>query len=448
MATDDPNVLRANPASPEAERSILGGLLLDSGTHWATAAASIQVDDFSLDSHRRIYRAIEQLVRNGHVVDIITLVEELRRTKEIESVGGVAYLASLTEGLPRNISIVEYATIVRNKAILRDTMRVGTSIENAAADQSDSPSLILEAAQTQLRELTQRTIRTGLERVSDYFAKTYASVDEYYSPAAAPKGVLSPFAQWNAMAGGFHRKELIIIAARPSMGKTAMMTTLCVHLGVELRQKVAVFSLEQPTQAILDRMVCARAGVAVGELRGKQRSFIAARYAQDALSDILEAPIYIDDDPMLSAEEIVSRAEMLSDRVGGLDAIMVDYLQYLPSRLKRGETRTLELGNMTKTLRGGAKRLNVPLICLAQVSRETENRADKKPRLADLRESGDIEQNADVVAFIHRPEYYDKDNEELAGLAEFIIAKQRNGPIGTVHLRYRGPHFLFTEKAI
>jgi replicative DNA helicase len=437
---------RGMPASPDAERSILGAILLENAHYHEAAEKKLTADDFSLDSHRRIFGRMDELIGAGRHVDLVTLVEELARRKEVESVGGVAYIASLTEGLPRRISIEEYVRIVKDKSLLRQLIHVCNTAMTQAVDQSEDALEVLNAAESALLEVSERGLTRDFSNIPSIVKQHFGTIDSIWKLKREVTGLATHFKDFDRMTSGLQPAELIIIAARPSMGKTAWAINIAQRAALEDGKVVGIFSLEMSSESLLRRMLASEAFV---NMRKIQSGFIS-RDDQDALIEaaakLTESNVWIDDTPGISLAEMRAKARRLKQQ-RGLDLIVVDYLQLMSATLpgaagKRHENRTQEVSAISRGLKALAKELNVPVIALSQLSRASEQRGgDKKPMLSDLRESGSIEQDADVVAFIHRESYYNKDENgeedpDSKGKAEIIIAKQRNGPTGSVHLAY------------
>jgi replicative DNA helicase len=433
------------PANVDAEKTILGAILLDNAAH-SEAAEKITPDDFSLDSHRRIFLRMSELMDEQRAVDIVTLSNELARYKEIESVGGVAYLASLTEGLPRRPVIEEYIKIVKDKSLLRRLMLICSAAIARAADQSETALGVLGDTEQRLMEVTEQGISQGFQSLDQIVANSFGSIDNLYSQGSkVVTGLATDFYQLDEWTSGLQKGELIIIAARPSMGKTAFAINICQNAAVNHGAVVAVFSLEMGKESLLRRMLASQAWV---DQRKLQTGFLGREdhdKLQKALGDLVESRLYIDDTAGISLAEMRAKARRLKQNSGKLDLIMVDYLQLMSatqssSGNKRYENRTQEVSAISRGLKALAKELDVPVVALSQLSRSSERRGDdKRPLLSDLRESGSIEQDADVVAFIHREAYYNRDeemSESDKAKSEIIIAKQRNGPTGTVFLNF------------
>jgi replicative DNA helicase len=421
------------PLSWEAEAAILGSILLNNG-HYQEAAGNLFAGDFSLDSHRRIFARIGDLLGQSKSVDIVTLSEELRRTKEIGAVGGVAYLASLTEGLPRRVSIGEYVRIVKEKSLLRQAIGAAQQIATAASDQSETANEVLTQAESAFRRIADQAVDGGLESVAQYIGAAYPQIDRIFERNARLTGVPSGFSLLDSLTAGFQPKELTILGARPAIGKTALAGNIAEHVAM-LGKTVAFFSLEMPKKALIDRLCCARARVSLQEHRHGRLTAVQRSYFLQALADLTAAPLYIDDQPGQTPFAIEAKAARLKSQAG-LDLVLVDYLGLMAGERKAHENREQVVAAISRGMKAMAKRLDVPVILLSQLNRELHKRTDKRPILPDLRESGAIEQDADLVLFLHREEYYDRDDASLRGKGELIIAKSRNGPLGIVDLHY------------
>ena len=440
------------PASVDAEKTILGAILLDNAAH-AEAAEKIEAEDFSLDSHQRIFRRMTELINAQRAVDIITLANELSRLKEIESIGGVAYLASLTEGLPRRPVIEEYIRIVKDKSLLRKLMLICSTAIARAANQGESALGVLDETEAKLLEVSEQGLTQGFQSLEEIVRDSFGTIDNLYKNSREVTGLATEFFDFDRMTSGLQKGELIIIAARPSMGKTALAINIAENVAVKGKAIVAVFSLEMSKESLLRRMLASQAGV---DQRRLQTGFLPDEdktKVREALNELVETRLFIDDTAALSLAEMRARARRLKHTRGGLDLIVVDYLQLMtatvPSSVKRNyENRTQEVSAISRGLKALAKELNVPVVALSQLSRAgVQRKDDHRPILSDLRESGSIEQDADVVAFIHREAYYSKDKEALSeadkAKSEIIIEKQRNGPTGTVHVYFNSRYTRF-----
>ena len=450
-ATDYSIGERGLPASADAERSILGAILLDNFAYHQAASEQLTADAFSLDAHRRIYARMVELQEAGKPIDLITLTEELGRHKEIEAVGGAAYVASLTDGLPHRPNIEHYVRIVKDKALLRGLIHAANAAIARAQDESDPAGEILNAAEAALYELSEGRFAGDFKGVKDIVKESFGSIDALYERGQQVTGLETHFTDLDHMTSGLQKSDLVILAARPSMGKTAFAMNVAENAAAMDKKCVGIFSLEMSREALLLRMLCSHARVDSHKLR---TGFLAREDYQKlvhALAELAEAPIYIDDTPGISVSELRAKARRLQHQ-HGLDLIIVDYLQLMSATAPTGrrsyENRTQEVSAISRGLKLVAKEMRVPVIALSQLSRAPESRGgDHRPQLADLRESGSIEQDADLVMFIFREEVYKKDDPDLDGLAELIIAKQRNGPTGTVDLAFIKKSTRFESRA-
>jgi replicative DNA helicase len=386
-------------------------------------------------------------------VDIVTLAAELDLYKERDAIGGVAYLASLTEGLPRRPVIEEYIRIVKDKSLLRKLMLICSAAIARAADQGESALGVLDETEAKLLEVSEQGLTQGFQRLDQIVAGSFGTIDNLYNQGQHKvTGLATGFYELDDMTSGLQKGELIIIAARPSMGKTALAINIAQHAAIHDNATVAVFSLEMSKEALLRRILASHALVDQRKLQTGDIFREDREKLQKALSELVESRLFIDDSASISLAEMRAKARRLKQNAGGLDLVVVDYLQLMsatvPSSGKRNyENRTQEVSAISRGLKALAKELNVPVVALSQLSRASERRGDdKRPFLSDLRESGSIEQDADVVAFIHRESYYKRGeelSEEEKADSEIILAKQRNGPTGTVHLHFISRYTLF-----
>jgi len=439
LATTDYTV-ESLPASVDAERAILGAVLLDNFA-FNQAAEWLRAEDFSLYAHRRIYSRMCELSEASKQIDTITLCEELARRREVEAVGGVAYLSSLTDGLPRRPNIEHYVKIVRDKALLRGLIHTANTAIARAAEQADPAEEILDAAESAIFRLSENRIGRGFLDIKEIVKESFGSLDALYERGQRITGLETHYKDLDDLTSGLQPSDLVILAARPSMGKTAFALNIAQNAAVMDKKVVGVFSLEMSRESLLLRLLCSQARVDSHKMRtgflGKEDFGKLA----SALGELSDAPVFIDDTPGIALTEMRAKSRRLQQSQGRLDLIVVDYLQLMSGSGMGGrkfENRTQEVSAISRGLKGLAKELRVPVIALSQLSRAPENRGakDNEPKLSDLRESGAIEQDADVVAFIYRPEVYDHDNPDLQGKAKLIIAKQRNGPTDTIQLAF------------
>jgi replicative DNA helicase len=435
-----PNPNDGLPSSIQTEVTVLGAMLLDA-VAITDATAKLRPEDFALDSHQRIYRIMVDLMALGHAVDLITVMDALTKRRELDAIGGAAYLAFLTEGIPRNPNIESYVRIVKDKSLLRQLLSIFNEGMAAAADQTEDATKVLNDVEVRLAEVADSAIQRGFSNIPEIVASSFGSIDALYEQGREVTGLATHYIEFDKMTSGLQNSELIIIAARPSMGKTAWAINIAQNCAVKDQKVVAVFSLEMSKESLLRRMLASEAMVGSRKL---QTGFIPREDKGKliaALDRLMNSKMFIDDTPGITLAEMRAKARRLRQQEGSLDLIVIDYLQLMTgssgSSKKQFENRTQEVSSISRGLKALAKELGVPVVALSQLSRGSEQRTgDKKPLLSDLRESGSIEQDADVVAFIHREEYYDRENEDIKGQAEIIIAKQRNGPTGTVKLAY------------
>ena len=441
------------PASVHTERVILGAMMSDP-VAVVDATAKLTPDDFSLDSHRRIYSAMLELSELGHAIDLTTLMHALERRKELEAIGNQSYLASLYENLPRHLAVENYVQIVKDKSILRQLMQVCELGLNRAADQSENSLDVLGAVETRLLEISENAIKRGFSDIGQIVGESFGSIDQLYEQGREITGLETHYTEFDRMTSGLQKADLMIIAARPSMGKTAWAINIAQNAAVRDGKVVAVFSLEMSKESLLRRLLASEALV---NSRKIQTGFLPKEDKQkliNALDRLMGSKLFIDDTPGITLTEMRAKVRRLRQQEGALDLIMIDYLQLMTMASsgpggRRPENRNQEVSAISRGLKALAKEMGVPVVALSQLSRGSEQRqGDKKPLLSDLRESGSIEQDADVVCFIHREEYYDRENEDIKGQAEIIIAKQRNGPTGSIKLAYLADYTRFENAAL
>jgi replicative DNA helicase len=421
------------PTNLDAERFVLGSILMDD-TVYIQAAGVLDADDFSLEKHRRIFLRMGELHARGERVDRVTLANELMRRNELESCDGITYLVSLDDGLPQIYNLESYFRILKDKSVLRKIILVSQNLASRAMIAEEEPDQILAAAEETLLRLGESRVKAGLASPRQIIDTYEGGVNAFLDPSKRVKGISTGFTKFDEYTGGLHPGELFILAARPSMGKTALALNIAQHVAVKLDHTVAVFSLEMSQESLLTRMLCASARVdsrrfRVGYLDAEERSRLTT-----SLNQLIQAPIFIDDTSGAHLMEIHAKLRRLQAEGRKLGLVVVDYLQLMSGR-GRFENRNQEISTISRGMKLLAKELNVPMLVLSQLSRAPETRqGDHRPQLSDLRESGSIEQDADLVAFIFREEVYKRDREDLKGMAELILAKQRNGPVGKIDL--------------
>jgi len=436
LATTDYNLVSTLPANVDAERSILGAILLDNHSY-NEAAEHLRAEDFALDSHRRIYTRMMDLAESSRPIDLITLTAELDRHKELEPVGDIGYISSLLDGVPDRPSIEHYVKIVRDKALLRGLMHAAQAAMARAAEQSDPAEEILNDAEAAIFQLSEKRIGRGFMGVQEIVKESFGSVDALLQRGQRITGLATHYHRIDEKTSGLQKADLVILAARPSMGKTALAMNIAENAAIQEQKVVGIFSLEMSREALLQRLLCSCARVDSHKMRTGSLWRDDTQKVVRAMEQLANAPIYIDDTPGLSLSEMRAKARRLQQSLGRLDLLVVDYLQLMSGGGRRYENRTQEVSAISRGLKALAKELSVPVLALSQLSRAPESRGgDHRPQLADLRESGSIEQDADLVAFIFREEVYKPDDPELEGKAEIIIAKQRNGPTGKVMLAF------------
>jgi replicative DNA helicase len=430
-ASPDPFFDKGLPSNVEAERSILGAILLDNAVV-NQAIELLKREDFFLDSHRRIYEKMIALSERGAAIDYITLSEELRKAAEFEQVGGATYIASLIDGVPRTDTIEHYAKIVKAKSQLRKLITASNQIIASCFDEEDEPENIIDRAEALIFQIAEDRVRQGFQYIGEVAQRRLEQIEQMAGRPEMITGVPTGFTDFDQMTSGLQRQDLVIIAARPSMGKTALALNMALY-AAKNGSTVGIFSLEMSAEQLVSRLLCSEARVDAHRLRtGYLNREEWARLA-DALRRLCETQVYLDDTPGASVLEMRAKCRRLKAE-HNLDLLIIDYMQLMSGR-GRIESRQQEVSQISRDLKGLAKELNVPVIALSQLSRATETRSDHRPQLSDLRESGSIEQDADVVCFIYRDEVYNQ-TDENRGVAELIIGKQRNGPTGSVQMAF------------
>jgi replicative DNA helicase len=431
---------RQPPYAPEAEISVLGGMLIDGD---AVAKALEFVDDtmFYREANRRVFRAMARLFQRGQVIDPVTIGEELSKTDELEGVGGMSYIADLLDAVPTAANIEYHARIVRERALLRRLIDASSQIIRDSYEPGErTVEEILDIAEQKIFQVAQSHEREGFVWIKKILYPTFEKIEQLQAAKGGLTGVPTGFHDLDEMTGGLQRGDLVIVAARPSMGKTAFVTGVGLHAAISHQVPVALFSLEMSKQQVVQRMLCSEALVDLGRLmRGRLQDDDFGRLAQ-AAGHLNTAPVWIDDSGTLTVLEMRAKARRLKADQPELGLIVVDYIQLMHAG-GEAENRQQEVSAISRGLKALAKELSVPIIALSQLSRAPEQRSDHRPQLSDLRESGSIEQDADIVMFLYRPEYYvtpvEAQEKELQGKAELIISKQRNGPTGPVDLYFR-----------
>ncbi|MDO5102309.1 MAG: replicative DNA helicase [Lautropia sp.] len=439
--------LRLPPHSIEAEQSVLGGLLLNNRT-WEDIADIINEDDFYRLDHRLIWTAISDLVKQDKPADALTVIDTLKQRGQLEEAGGPAYLASLSNSVASAANIRHYADMVRDRAVLRRLIGVSEEIANDAFNaQGRSVNEVLDAAEARMFQIAEDNgkKKKDFQGLGPLVDKVFRRIDELYSRANPSKitGIPTGFIDLDEMTAGMQKGDLIILAARPSVGKTAFALNIAENVAIQYGAPVAVFSMEMGAEQLVMRLIGSTGRIDQSRMRTGQLTEDDFMRLTDAMAKMQGAPLFIDETPALNPFELRARARRLARQYDHLGLIVVDYLQLMTGANPNGrENRATEVGEISRALKALAKELQCPVIALSQLSREVEKRQDKRPLMSDLRESGSIEQDADVIFFIHRDDRYDPE-AETKGMAEIIIGKQRNGPIGSVTLAFDGKYTKF-----
>ncbi len=435
------------PVNLDAERFVLGSILLDDALY-VQAAGSLEPDDFSLEKHRRIFRRMGDLQERGERIDRITVANELMKANELEACDGLSYLVSLDDGLPQLPNVDSYIRIVKDKAVLRRIVLASQHMMQRALLDTEEPDEILAGAEETLLKLGETRVKSGLMNAEQILRDYEGGINAFLDPSKRIKGISTGFAKLDEYTGGLHGGDLFILAARPSMGKTAFALNIAQHVALKLKQTCAVFSLEMSQESLLTRMLCSAARVDSHKFRAGYLNQEERRKLSHALHELVESPLYIDDTSGVHLMDMHAKLRRLQAERGKLGLVIVDYLQ-LMSGQGRFENRNQEVSALSRGMKLLGKELNVPMMVLSQLSRAVETRqGDHRPQLSDLRESGSIEQDADLVAFIFREEVYKKDDPDLEGMAEIIIAKQRNGPTDTVRMAFIKKYTRFENLAM
>jgi replicative DNA helicase len=439
---------RTLPHNLDAEKSVLGAILIHNEA-FNHAAELIDSGDFFRDAHRRIFDKMVVLSERGDAIDFITLKEELSRAGELDEIGGPAYIASLADGVPRSANVEYYARIVKEKATLRNLIHSANKILIEAYEGEQEPDLLLDEAERAIFAIAEDRIRAGFVPLRDLVQDSFATIEKLQQHKGLVTGVPSGFVDLDEMTSGLQPSDLVLVAARPSMGKTSFVLNIAQHVGTSTDMTVGFFSLEMSKEQLFMRMLTSEARIDAHRFRSGYLSEKDYGRLSQALGTLAEARVYIDDTASIGVLEMRAKARRLQAE-HGLHLLIIDYIQLMTGR-GRFESRQQELATISRSLKGLAKELRVPIVALSQLSRATETRSDHRPQLSDLRESGALEQDADVVMFIFREEQYRTDdgqpNTEAEGVAEIIVGKQRNGPTGSVKLAFVKEHTRFENLA-
>jgi replicative DNA helicase len=433
------------PQNIEAEESLISAILVDNNT-LLDVIEILEPEDFYRTAHQKIFAAITDLFDKSEPADLVTLANRLKEKGQLEEIGGAAYLAKLVDTVPLAVNAQHYARIIHDKASLRRLIEKANAIVKRCFEEKGNADEVIDFAESAIFEISEKKSRQAFYPLSKIILGNIETLEENQGNRSLVTGVASGFTHLDTLTSGFQNSDLIIIAARPSMGKTALALNIARNAAVDANVPVAIFSLEMSKEQLSLRMLCSEARIDSSRLRGGFFSMEDWRRLTDAAGILSDAPVYIDDSPSISAMEIRAKARRLKmDKNVGL--IIIDYLQLMQGRVT-AERRDLEVSEISRALKALAKELNLPVIALSQLNRMLEQRTDKRPRLSDLRESGALEQDADVVAFIYRDEVYNKDEDNPSkGIAEIILTKQRNGPTGDVLLSFLNTYTRFENMA-
>ncbi|HZG15687.1 MAG TPA: replicative DNA helicase [Candidatus Bathyarchaeia archaeon] len=423
---------RVPPQNNEAEQSVIGAVFL-SKEALITAMEILRPEDFYKTAHQRIFQTMLDLYEKGEPVDLVTVTAELQDHKLLDEVGGVPYLTALAGSVPTAANVEYYARIVEEKSLLRRLILTATKIANDGYSREDEVGEIIADAEKYIMEIAQNRNSGGFTPIRDALLETYERIEFLSQRRGDVTGIPSGYVDLDKMTAGFQRSDLIILAARPSVGKTAFALNVAQNVAARAGETVAIFSLEMSASQLVQRMICAEGNLDASKMRSGWLEEDDWQKLTMAIGTLAKAPIYIDDSPGVTVQDIRAKCRRLQAE-RGLGMILIDYLQLIHGRGK-GDNRQQEVSEISRTLKGIARELNVPVIALSQLSRSVEQRQDKRPMMSDIRESGSIEQDADIVAFLYRDDYYDKQTENK-NVIEVIIAKQRNGPTGTVELAF------------
>lgn len=437
------------PQAIDAEQSVLGSCLLDPAAGLKAVEILPDASDYYRENHQIIYNCILDLMNRGEAVDVLTVTNELKKRNKYEEVGGAAYLTELLNVIPTTANVEYYSKIIREKAILRNLIYAGGAITELGFKEDEDANELLDRAESIVFNIAQKRITRDFDPLKDTLYKTYEKISELYKRRSHVTGIPTHFHDYDLLTAGFQDSDLIILAARPGMGKTAFALNIAKNVAVYERLPVAIFSLEMSKEQLAIRFLCSSGNIDGNRLRTGFLGEADWPNLTRAMNELADAPIYIDDTPNQSVLEMRSKARRLQKNYG-LRLLIVDYIQLIRGTSTRADSRAQELSEISQQLKGLAKEMNVPVLCLSQLSRKVEERPDKRPLLSDLRESGAIEQDADMVVFIYRDSYYKKkiaveegQQEKVDNTAEIIVAKHRNGPTGTVKLLFLGQYTKF-----
>lgn len=429
------------PQDVDAEKSLLGAVLINDDV-LADATEYLTPGDFYDQRHNTIYDAMLRLYEKHKPIDLLTLTDELKRKKELETVGGSAYLTELTNYVPTAAHADAYAEMVSQKAVRRRLIKASGDISELGYDEATTTQELLEKAEAELFSVSDQSLKQDVVSLESILTESFDRMEELHKNKGQLRGIRTGYRDLDNMTAGLQRSDLIILAARPAMGKTTLVTNLAYNVATIAKQPVLFFSLEMSKEQLVDRMLADASGVLAWNIRTGNLSDEDFSKLSEAMGEMAEAPIFIDDQPGLSILEMRTKARRVHHE-NPLGLIIVDYLQLMQAAGRGDGNRVQEVSEISRGLKLIARELNVPLIALSQLSRSVESRSPQVPQLSDLRESGSIEQDADIVSFIYRPGYYEPDNPEFENITELIIAKHRNGPTGKIELYFHPERLRF-----
>ena len=445
IANNKEKLEKLPPQSVEAEQTLLGGLLIDANAI-AKVVEILKPDCFYKQAHKHIFSTILNLFNNNEPIDIVTVSENLKSADKLELSGGRAYINDLALSVITSANIEYYAKIIAEKAVLRDLIHAGGEIATIAYDDID-PLKAVDSAEQLIFAISQKKAPENLKHVGEIVIDSYNLIEQRYNNRDELVGVPSGFYDLDEMTAGFQKSDLIIVAARPSMGKTAFCLNIAQEVGIRRKKPVAFFSLEMSKEQLVQRMLCTEAEIDAQRLRVGHMQAEDWTKLSKAMNNMGDCPIFIDDSPGLTISDLRAKCRRLCMKEKEVGLIIIDYLQLMEGSDKRKNDRVQEISQISRGLKGIARELNAPVIALSQLSRAVESRQCKKPMLSDLRESGSIEQDADIVMFLYREEYYNPEAIEAKNKASVIVAKQRNGPVGEVELLFQNNITKFKNPA-
>lgn len=436
----DAPVMRSLPQSIEAEQSVIGSMIIDKSAI-AQVAEKLTEDDFYRDGHKIIYKSIFEMFKNDMAVDLVTLLEYLKSTDQLEKAGGVTYITEVSSSVPTTANLSSYIKIVEEKSILRRLIKASTAIIEDSYNKQGEVEGVLDLAEKKIFDIAEKRSTSDFEALSDVLERGFLEIERLFNNKGQITGVPSGFTDLDAKTSGFQKGDMVLIAARPSMGKTTFALNIAENAALREGKSVVIFSLEMPKEQLAYKLLCSEANVDMLKLRTGNLDDKDWENIARATGPLSKAKIYIDDTAGVTVMEMRSKCRRLKMEYG-IDLILIDYLQLMSG--SSSENRQQEVSEISRSIKALAKEMECPVIALSQLSRAPEQRADHRPMLSDLRESGSIEQDADLVMFLYRDEYYNKETEDK-NVGECIIAKQRNGPVGTVKLAWLGQYSKFAD---